>query len=211
MGLTASNKKCPGTGFFSRLKNSFSAAERPGWLHTNKLRIISICLAFVIVFAGYEAVYEYAKLQQADNAKSELIKSYSQSVVILSRRYTDINKALAATNSTLAAGDSDSAAALLQLSPSAVSGNVSEFASYADLVAWLKQDDTHQQVYSTTFQCVDFAEMMSEHAIKDGYWIFPAVDLADGHMQCIAPIGDNLYAIEPQTNAVSLWAAKSTP
>jgi hypothetical protein len=58
---------------------------------------------------------------------------------------------------------------------------------------------------------VDFAEMMSEHAIKDGYWIFPAVDLADGHMQCIAPIGGNLYAIEPQTNAVTLWAAKSTP
>jgi len=53
--------------------------------------------------------------------------------------------------------------------------------------------------------------MMRAHAIKDAYWIFPAVDLADGHMQYIAPIDDDLYEIEPQTNAVSLWAAKSTP
>jgi hypothetical protein len=73
----------------------------------------------------------------------------------------------------------------------------------------MKQDDTHAQVYSPTFECVDFAFMMSEHAAKDGYWILPAVDLADGHMQCIAPIGQDLYAIEPQTNAVSLWAVKS--
>ncbi len=50
--------------------------------------------------------------------------------------------------------------------------------------------------------------MTSEHAIEDGYWIFPAVDLSDGHMQCIAPIGNDLYAIEPQINAVSLWAVK---
>jgi len=211
MASTESKQKLPGRGFFLRLKNCFSAAGRSGWLHTNKLRIISICFAFVIIFAGYEAVYEYAKLQQADNAKNELVKTYSQSVVILSRQNNAINNALAATNLTLATGDSNSAVALLQLSPSAAGGNVSEFASYADLIAWLKQDDTHQQVYSTTFQCVDFAEMMSEHAIKDGYWIFPAVDLADGHMQCIAPIGGSLYAIEPQTNAVTLWAAKSTP
>jgi hypothetical protein len=210
MGSTINKEKFPVTGFLPRLKNSFSAAGRSGWLHTDKLRIVSICLAFVVVFTGYEAVYQYAKLQQADNAKNELIKTYSQSVVILSQRYNDINKALAATNSTLATGDSNSLS-VPQLSPSAAKGSISEFASYADLLAWLQQDDTHQQVYSATFQCVDFAEMMSEHAVNDGYWIFPAVDLADGHMQCIAPIGEDLYAIEPQTNAVSLWAAKSTP
>ena len=48
-------------------------------------------------------------------------------------------------------------------------------------------------------------------SIKDGYWIFPAVDPANGHMQCIAPIGNDLYAIEPQNNAVSSWAVKSEP
>jgi hypothetical protein len=53
--------------------------------------------------------------------------------------------------------------------------------------------------------------MMSEHAIKNGYCIFPAVDLDDGHMQCIAPIGQDLYAIEPQTNIVSLWALHPNP
>ena len=62
-----------------------------------------------------------------------------------------------------------------------------------------------------TFQCVDFAFMMSEHAFKAGYWIFPAVDLADGHMECVAPIGKDLYTVEPQTNVVSLWAVKSNP
>ena len=50
--------------------------------------------------------------------------------------------------------------------------------------------------------------MISEHAIKAGYWIFPAVDLADGHMECVAPIGKDLYTVELQTNAVSLWAVK---
>jgi hypothetical protein len=211
MASNAGKPKFSGTGFFPWLKNSFSGAVTSGWLRTNKIRIGRICLAFVMVFVGYEAVYEYAKLQQADNTKNELIKTYSQSVVVLSQRNNAINKVLAGTNLTPAAGDSNSAAAALQISPALASGNPSEFASCADLIAWLKQDDTHQQVYSATFQCVDFAEMMSEHAIKEGYWIFPAVDLTDGHMQCIAPIGEDLYAIEPQTNAVSLWAAKSTP
>ncbi len=211
MASTESKRKFTVKCFFPRLKNSFSEAAGTGWLHTNKLRIVSICLAFVIVFVGYEAVFEYAKLQQADNAKNELIRTYSQSVVILSQRNNAVKNALAETNLTLATGDFNSVAAVLPLSPAAVDGNLSEFGSYSDLISWLKQDDTHQQIYSSTFQCVDFAEMMSEHAVKDGYWIFPAVDLANGHMQCIAPIGEDLYAIEPQTNAVSLWAAKSTP
>jgi hypothetical protein len=116
-------------------------------LHTNRIRVVSIYLACVTVFAGYEAVYQYAKLQQEDNAKNELIKTYSQLVVILSRQNNDMNKALAATNLTLAACDSNSSS-VLQLSPSAANGNLSDFASYADLIAWLKQDDTHQQVYS---------------------------------------------------------------
>ena len=162
-----------------------------------------------MVFVGYEVIFEYVKLQRTNAADSELINNYSQSVVTLTNRYNDINNALAKTNLSLAPNGSTQSTAIQQLSSYVTNGQVREFTSYDDLVAWMKQDDTHEQVYSPTFECVDFAFMMSEHAAKDGYWILPAVDLADGHMQCIAPIGQDLYAIEPQTNAVSLWAVKS--
>ncbi len=150
-------------------------------------------------------------MQLSNAEKSAIINSYSQSAVTLAKRYQDINNLLTANNLSLATDGGTQTAALQQLAGYAGSGNTTEFTSLNDLTAWLKQDNTHEQVYSPTFQCVDFAFMMSEHAIKNGYWIFPAVDLADGHMQCIAPIGKNLYAIEPQTNTVSLWAAKSDP
>jgi hypothetical protein len=91
------------------------------------------------------------------------------------------------------------------------SDKIKEFASLSDLLSWLQQDNTHTQVYSSTFTCTDFALMMSEHAIQDGYWIFPAVDLSDGHMRCITLIGNDLYAIEPQINTVTLWAEGCTP
>jgi len=122
MASTVNKRKFPDIGFFPRLKNSFSGVAKSGWWHTNKVRIIKICLAFVMVFVGYEAVFEYAKLQQAANAKNELIKTYSQSVVILTRRNNDINKALAETNLTLVTGDSNPAAVVSQLSPSNANG-----------------------------------------------------------------------------------------
>jgi len=40
---------------------------------------------------GYEAIFEYAKLQRTNAADSELINNYSQSVVTLTNRYNDIN------------------------------------------------------------------------------------------------------------------------
>ena len=223
MNTPRNNPKYPQTGVFSWLKNGFfgvvnsshkniplATVISPNRSHTHKIMMVRICLLFVILFVGYEAIFEYAKLQQANAANNELVKQYSQSVVTLTKRYNQINDTLAATNLTLATKDSTQSAAIQQLSSYAANGNISEFASYADLIAWLKQDDTHEQVYSPAIECVDFAFMMSEHAIEDGFWIFAAVDLSDGHMQCIALIGDNLYAIEPQTNAVSLWAVKPT-
>jgi len=211
MATSGNNQKYPESGFFSWLKDSFFGEVKSNWSHINILVIVRICLLFVMVFVGYEAIFEYAKLQQANAVNSELIKTYSQSVVTLTNRYNDINNALAKTNLSLATNGSTQSTAIQQLSSYVTNGQVREFISYDDLIAWLKQDDTHEQLYSLTFECVDFAFMMSEHAVEDGYWIFPAVDLSDGHMQCVTPIGDNLYAIEPQINAVSLWAVKSTP
>jgi hypothetical protein len=212
------------TGFFSWLKSSLclaantdhknirmTTAIRTSWSHTHKLVMVKIGLMSVMTMVVCSAILGYARLQLSNAEKSAIINSYSQSSVTLSKQYKDINNLLAANNLVLAANGQTQTAALAQLTGYAGNGNPTEFASYADLTAWLQTDDTHEQIYSPTFQCVDFAFMMSEHAIKAGYWIFPAVDLADGHMQCIAPIGKDLYAIEPQTNAVSLWAVKSDP
>ena len=211
MFTSSNNPTYPESGFYPWLKDNFLRGVRPNWTHTNKLFMVRICLLFVMVFVGYEAIFAYVKLQRTNAADSELINSYAQSVVTLTNRYNDINNALAKTNLSLATNGSTQSTAIQQLSSSVTKGQVREFTSYDDLIAWLKQDDTHEQVYSPTFECVDFAFMMSEHAIQDGYWIFPAVDLSDGHMRCITLIGNDLYAIEPQINTVSLWAEKPSP
>jgi hypothetical protein len=217
-------RKVPEACFFPRLKSSLCLAAGAGhknipltsaisnsWSHTHKLVMFKIGLLSIMTVVVCAAILGYARLQLGNVEKSAIINSYSQAAVTLAKRYQDINNLLAANNLALATDGNTQTAALQQLTGYAGSGNPTEFISLNDLTSWLKQDNTHEQVYSPTFQCVDFAFMMSEHAIKDGYWIFPAVDLADGHMQCIAPIGKDLYAIEPQTNAVSLWAAKSDP
>jgi len=209
MFTSSDNPTYPEAGFLPWLKDSIFGVGKYKRTHTNKLPMVRICLLFVMVFVGYEAIFEYAKLQRTNVADSALINNYSQSVITLTNRYNDINNALAKTNLSLATNGSNQSTAIQQLSSYVTNGQVREFTSYDDLIAWLKRDDTHEQVYSPTFECVDFAFMMSEHAVKDGYWIFPAIDLADGHMQCIASIGQDLYAIEPQTNAVALWAVKS--
>jgi len=80
---------------------------------------------------------------------------------------------LAAVNIGLGATESAQPAAIQQLASNVTNTQVNEFATYADLVNWLKQDDTHEQVYSATFQCVDFAMMLSEHAYKQGFGYSP--------------------------------------
>ncbi len=163
---------------------------------TNINKLLMGILLLVVTFVGCYACAEHIRLQAATNL-NVVLQSNQQTLLKLA---TD-NAKPAITTPTLPGSNQ-------QLSSYGPSGQANEFASYKDLIAWLKKDDTHEQLYSSSFECVDFAMMMSEHAIKDGYWIFPAVDLANGHMQCIAPIGNNLYAIEPQTNVVSLWAMK---
>ena len=186
-------------------------AIRTSWSHTHKLVMVKIGLMGVILLVVCTVTLGYARLQISNAEKSAIINSNSQSAVTLAKKYQDIDNLLAADNLVLVTNDQTQTGALQQLANYASGGNPAEFASFAELTAWLKQDDTHEQTYSSTFQCVDFAFMMSEHAIQEGYWIFPAVDLADGHMECVAAIGKDLYEIEPQTNAVSLWAVKSDP
>ena len=215
-------RKVPEAGFFPWLKSSLRLAASTGhqnipmttaistrWSHMHKLVMVKIVLMSIMTIGVCTAILGYAQLQLSNSEKSVIINSYSQSAVTMAKRYQYINNLLAANNLILATNGQTQTAALL--TSYTMSGNPTEFASYAGLTAWLKQDNTHEQIYSSTFQCVDFAFMMSEHAIKAGYWIFPAIDLANGHMECIAAIGKDLYAIEPQTNAVSLWAAKSDP
>ena len=165
MNTSGNNQKYQEAGYFPWLKDSFFGVVRSSWSHTNKLLMVRICLLFVMVFVGYEAIFEYAKLQQANAVNNELIKTYSQSVVTLTKQYNEINNVLAKTDLTLATNGSTQSAAIQQLSSYVTSGQVGEFASYADLIAWLQQDNTHDQVYSPTFECVNFAFMMSEHAI----------------------------------------------
>jgi hypothetical protein len=218
------NRRLTEAGLYPRGKSSLCLAAGTGhknihlttaisasWSHTHKLVMVKIGLMSVMTMVVCSAILGDARLQLSNAEKSAAINSYSQAAVTLAKRYQDINNLLADNNLALATDGGTQTATLQQLTGYAGSGNPAEFTSLADLTAWLKQDDTHEQIYSPTFQCVDFAFMMSEHAIKAGYWIFPAVDLADGHMECIAPIGKNLYAVEPQTNVVSLWAAKSDP
>jgi len=167
-----------------------------GARRTNINRLLMGILLLVVAFVGCYAASEHIRLKAA-NTLNVVLQSNQQTLI----RIANDNTKHAATEPALSVVNQQSYS-------SGASGQANEFASCKDLITWLKKDNTHAQLYSSTFECVDFAMMMSEHAIKDGYWIFPAVDLANGHMQCIAPIGNNLYAIEPQTNAVSLWAVK---
>jgi hypothetical protein len=197
-----------------------TSCANEGWTRYLNLRTVLIAgLLVALVGVGCFALSQHARLQAITSEHNQVINSYSQQVQeltqqvqqagILRNELDSVNQALADTSAKLTTDESALAGVNQRLSSYGFSGPVSEFASYDALIAWLKTDNTHQQPYTATFTCVDFASMMSEHAIRAGYWIFPAVDMANGHMKCIAPIGSNLYAIEPQTNDVILWAKKS--
>jgi hypothetical protein len=199
-------------------------AETPhvseGWTKYLNLRLVLRAgFILILVCVGCYAFSQHAKLQAVTTEHNQVVNSYSQQVEeltqevkqasVLRNELNSVNQELANTSVKLATNESALAGVNQRLSTYGFSGPVSEFASYDALITWLKTDNTHQHEYTSTFTCVDFAAMMSEHAIQAGYWIFPAVDMANGHMKCIAPIGSDLYAIEPQTNDVILWAKKS--
>jgi hypothetical protein len=181
-----------------------------GWIKNSNLRkALAIVILIVLIGLGGYAYSEHSKLQGISSRQVTELTQQVQQTSALRNELDSVNQALANTNAKLTTDESTLAGVNQRLSTYGFSGPVSEFASYNALIAWLKTDNTHTQLYTSTFQCVDFASMMSEHALKAGYWIFPAVDMANGHIKCIAPIGSDLYAIEPQTNEVSLWATKS--
>jgi hypothetical protein len=180
------------------------------WIKNSNLRkALAIVILIVLIGLGGYAYLEHSKLQGISSRQVVELTQQVKQDSVLNNELDSINRALATTNAKLKTDESTLAGVNQRLSSYGFSGPVSEFASYDALITWLKTDNTHAQLYSPTFQCVDFASMMSEHAIQAGYWIFPAVDMANGHMKCIAPIGSDLYAIEPQTNDVILWAKKS--
>ena len=82
MFTSSNNPTYPESGFLPWLKDSIFGVGKYKRTHTNKLPMVRICLLFVMVFVGYEAIFEYAKLQRTNAADSELINNY------LVRQYT---------------------------------------------------------------------------------------------------------------------------
>ena len=87
MFTSSNNPTYPEAGFLPWLKDSFFGVVRSKRNHTNKLPMVRICLLFVMVFVGYEVIFEYVKLQRTNAADSELINNYSQSVATLTNRW----------------------------------------------------------------------------------------------------------------------------
>ena len=81
------------------------------------------------------------------------------------------------------------------------------FTSYKELKQFLDEDLTDEHIYSKSFDCDDFAFMLSQNALNKGYQIFP---FAEGnHLKNVAHValGDTIvvYEIEPQTDEISIW------
>jgi len=91
-----------------------SAISTSGLIPINNdgTNLLVICHAL----CGIRAIFEYAKLQQANAANNELVKEYSQTVVTLIKRHNQIDDSLANTNVTLATKDSIQLATIQRLS-----------------------------------------------------------------------------------------------
>lgn len=81
------------------------------------------------------------------------------------------------------------------------------FRSYKELKQFLDEDLTDEHIYSKSFDCDDFAFMLSQNALNKGYQIFP---FAEGnHLKNVAHValGDTIivYVVEPQTDELSIW------
>jgi len=77
------------------------------------------------------------------------------------------------------------------------------FGSLEELETWLANDDTNQMQYSSDeFNCIDFALMLQERALADGYILSTEILPVAAHWVNIAIIGDRIYVIEPQDDRV---------
>lgn len=79
------------------------------------------------------------------------------------------------------------------------------FGSLEELETWLAKDDTDQMQYSgDEFNCIDFALMLQECALADGYILSTEILPVAAHWVNVAVIGDRIYVIEPQDDRVIL-------
>lgn len=79
-----------------------------------------------------------------------------------------------------------------------------DFETVQELKAWLYQDDTDSSPYRPGFICGDFAVMLRDRALEDGFLLgIHVVEKPQGtHAVNCALIGHRLYFIEPQTDEV---------
>lgn len=83
-------------------------------------------------------------------------------------------------------------------------GGYREFGSVSELQWWLWNDLTSEHEYIPIYyDCDDFAMDLTLAAIRDGRWI--GLFAINGHIKNFAKIGNCIYGIEPQTDAVSFW------
>ena len=84
-------------------------------------------------------------------------------------------------------------------------GEARHFSSLEELEAWLATDDTDQIEYSgDKFNCIDFALMLQEHALADGYILSTEVLPVAAHWVNVAVIDDRIYIVEPQDDRIIL-------
>jgi hypothetical protein len=86
-----------------------------------------------------------------------------------------------------------------------------DFNSTTELAMFLLNDPTNNFPYITNgFDCEDYALTLSRNAYEHGYFmgIMDAIlnTEAERHMSCFAIIGNDIYMIEPQSDAYLLWS-----
>jgi len=76
-----------------------------------------------------------------------------------------------------------------------------DFETVQELKAWLYQDDTNSYPYRQDFTCGDFAVMLRDRALEDGFLL--GIHVVGGtHAVNCALIEGKLYFIEPQSDGV---------
>jgi hypothetical protein len=112
------------------------------------------------------------------------------------------------SSSTIA--DNDSGILQLDLANTLSNGEITclrPFTSFKELKQFLDEDLTDEYTYSRSFDCDDFAFMLSQNALNKGYQVFP---FAEGnHLKNVAHValGDTIvvYIVEPQTDEIRIW------
>lgn len=80
---------------------------------------------------------------------------------------------------------------------------VREFESPAELGAFIATDWTNFKLYQAqTYDCDDFAREFQRAALQAGYLVNLQLVDEGKHMLCMAIIQDEMWYVEPQTDAI---------